>query len=168
MTLVIVLVVLWGVVLAAVGAWLTKLDAWYYGMRKPSWQPPDWLFGPAWSLIFTLAAWAAYRGWSHVGTSPLGYWLIATYLLNAALNMLWSALFFRAHRPDWALLEVPALWGSIVAMMAVLWPLDTLASLLVLPYLLWVTFATVLNRAIVVRNHPFTKAGGPMPSAAKP
>jgi tryptophan-rich sensory protein len=81
--------------------------------------------------------------------------MVALFAVNAALNVLWSVLFFRLQRPDWALVEVGFLWLSIVAMMWALQRDSRLAAALLLPYLLWVSFASVLNYAIVVRNAPF-------------
>ena len=143
----------WMVGVAAIGAWVTTLDPWYRELRKPSWQPPDWAFGPAWTLIFLCAAIALVLAWRTPGaehTMLLGIWVT-----NAILNVTWSVLFFRLRRPDWALWEVVPLWLSIVWMMVAAGRLDARAGWLLVPYLAWVTFATVLNRAIIARNAPF-------------
>lgn len=141
--------------LGALGALVTELGPWYYALKKPSWQPPDWLFGPAWTLIFGLAAVSGVLAWrgtdSRAGHARI-LWLFG---VNALLNVAWSWLFFRLHRPDWALFEVGFLWLSIVALMVGLWPYSKAASWLLLPYLAWVTFASVLNLAIVRLNQPF-------------
>lgn len=143
----------WMVGVAGIGAWVTVLDAWYRDLRKPSWQPPDWAFGPAWTTIFLCAAIALVLAWRSPGADRsvlLGVWV-----LNAILNVTWSVLFFRLRRPDWALWEVVPLWLSIVWMMVAAGRLVPVAGWLLLPYLAWVTFATVLNRAIIARNAPF-------------
>ena len=141
--------------LGALGALVTELGPWYYALKKPSWQPPDWLFGPAWTLIFGLAAVAGVLAWrgtdSRAGHARI-LWLFG---VNAILNVGWSWLFFRLHRPDWALFEVGFLWLSIVALMVGLWPYSKTASWLLVPYLAWVSFASVLNLAIVRLNQPF-------------
>jgi tryptophan-rich sensory protein len=144
--------------LAGAGAFLTKLDSWYYQLRKPSWQPPDWLFGPAWSLIFALSAFAGGRAWLRATSSGEHGAIAATFACNALLNMIWSVLFFRYRRPDWALIEVAALWLSILAMMAATAPITTAGALCLLPYLLWVSFASYLNLTIVRLNRPFQTA----------
>jgi len=146
----------WAIVTAGAGAMVTELGPWYRELRKPAWQPPDWLFGPAWTVIFLLAALAAAISLSNehaTGGSQLR--IAIAYVVNAALNIGWSVLFFRWHRPDWALVEVAPLWLSIVGMMAAVAPLSRVAVGLLVPYLLWVTFAAVLNRAIVGLNGPF-------------
>jgi tryptophan-rich sensory protein len=137
--------------LAVAGMMLTPLGPWYYGLRKPSWQPPDWLFGPAWTIIFILEAASA------VSASDASL-LIGAYVANGLLNMLWSLLFFKLQRPDWALYEVGFLWLSILAMMAALHAVAGFAWLLLLPYLLWVSFASLLTATIVRLNAPFRVA----------
>ncbi len=141
--------------LAVAGMMLTRLGPWYYGLRKPSWQPPDWLFGPAWTIIFILEAASAVIGWQSSRTASDAALLIGAYVANGLLNMLWSLFFFTWKRPDWALYEVGFLWLSIIVMMAVLHQLAGLAWLLLLPYLLWVSFASFLTGTIVRLNAPF-------------
>jgi tryptophan-rich sensory protein len=146
----------WAVVTAGTGALVTELGPWYRGLRKPPWQPPDWLFGPAWTVIFLLAALAGAVAWSRGPAT--GEWramLVGAYLLNGVLNVLWSVLFFRQHRPDRSVLEIVPLWLSIVAMALVVRPVAWQAALLLLPYIAWVTFAGVLNLEIVRLNQPF-------------
>jgi tryptophan-rich sensory protein len=151
----ILLAVIWGVVVAAGGAFLTDLSPWYFGLRRPPWQPPDWLFGPAWTIIFILEAASAVIGWQSSRTASDAALLIGAYVANGLLNMLWSLFFFTWKRPDWALYEVGFLWLSIIVMMAVLHQLAGLAWLLLLPYLLWVSFASFLTGTIVRLNAPF-------------
>ena len=81
--------------------------------------------------------------------------MIGLFCANGVLNVVWSPLFFRLRRPDWALMEVPLLWLSILALMFLLAPISRTASLLLVPYLLWVSFAAVLNLTIVRLNGPF-------------
>jgi tryptophan-rich sensory protein len=146
---------LWGLAVAGIGAWLTELSPWYYALRKPAWQPPDWLFGPAWSVILALASLSAFLGWRNAEGSESRNLIAALFLANGVLNILWSPLFFKLRRPDWALIEVPFLWLSILAPIIVLAPISTFASLLLAPYLAWVGFAAVLNLTIVRLNQPF-------------
>lgn len=145
----IVTAVVWGIVVAGAGAFLTELSPWYYGLNRPSWQPPDWLFGPAWTVILALASYSLYLGLTE-SSSP--YLMLGLFVLNGLLNLLWSPLFFKLRRPDWALAEVPFLWLSILAPIILL-PNWT-AKLLMVPYLAWVSFAAFLNLTIVRLNAP--------------
>jgi tryptophan-rich sensory protein len=143
-------------VITGAGGLLTEIGPWYRQLRKPSWQPPDWLFGPAWTLILALAAWSAALAWTTAPTAGERTIVVILYSLNGLFHLFWSPLFFKLKRPDWALLEVPLLWLSVLApMLFVVW-FSPLASLLLLPYLLWVTFAAYLNLTIVRLNGPFT------------
>ena len=142
-----------GFVLVA-GALLTTIGPWYHALRKPSWQPPDWAFGPAWTLIMTLVAIGGVLGWRNAGL-PAREWLIALFTINGALHVGWSVLFFRLRRPDWALAEVLPFWLSIAALIAVLMQHSGLAALALAPYIAWVTFAAFLNWTIVRLNKPF-------------
>ena len=141
--------------LAGAGGLLTEVGPWYRQLRKPSWQTPDWLFGPAWTLILALAAWSAALAWTEAPTAGLRATVVVLYGLNALFHLLWSPLFFKLRRPDWALLEVPLLWLSILVPMIVVYPFAPLATWLLLPYLLWVSFAAYLNFTIVRLNRPF-------------
>ncbi len=143
---------------AFMGAIMTTLGPWYKNLRKPSWQPPEWLFGPAWTTIFILTAIAGVTGWHRApGTASLTL-LLSLFAINGGLNILWSVLFFRWRRPDWALIEVVGLWASIVALMLALSPYAPHAALLLIPYLAWVSFASFLNLTIVKLNRPFGQA----------
>jgi benzodiazapine receptor len=157
--------------LALVGGLATDIGPWYRNLVKPSWQPPNWLFGPAWTLIFGLTAWAGVLGWTGAADASQRTVVVVAFAVNGLLNMLWSVLFFSRRRPDWALIEVVALWLSILAMIAVLSPLTGRGCLLLLPYLLWVSFAAYLNLTIVRLNAPFgsqatRSARGPKHEAA--
>ena len=137
---------------AVIGGLVTDVGPWYWSLAMPSWKPPDALFGPAWTLIFACAALAGAQGWRAL-TRPAARWALCGYfLLNAVLNVLWSALFFRLHRPDWALLEVGLLWLSIALLMVTVWRGSRLAAWLLLPYLVWVSYAGLLNMAVARLN----------------
>jgi len=146
------------VVLGGFGGLMTPIGAWYRNLRKPSLQPPDWLFGPAWTIILGLAAWSAVIAWNAASDASARTSVIILFGTNAVFHALWSPLFFRARRPDWALIEVVFLWASLVALVVGLWPISQFASLLIVPYLLWVSFASWLNSAIVRLNRPFGRA----------
>jgi len=141
--------------IAVLGALTTDLGPWYQALHKPAWKPPDALFGPMWTLIFALAAASFVLYWSRARSRNERLEVIAAFLLNGVLNVLWSLLFFRLERPDWALWEVGPLWLSIVAMMGLVRRSSAVAPLLLLPYLVWVMLAAVLNWKVVMLNAPF-------------
>jgi tryptophan-rich sensory protein len=143
---------------AAVGGLVTDIGPWYRGLAKPSWQPPDWAFGPAWTLIFSLIAASMVLAWNAESAEGRRAGIVAAFAVNLLLNALWSFLFFGRKRPDWALAEVAVLWLSIVVLIVVVRRHSALGAALLVPYLLWVSFASVLNRAIVRLNGPFPSA----------
>jgi tryptophan-rich sensory protein len=143
------------VLLLAFGALATTIGPWYRALRKPSWNPPDWVFGPAWTVILGLAAWAGVLAWTHTADAGAHIRIAALFAANMIFHALWSPLFFNLKRPDWALIEVPFLWLSILGLIVGLAPLSPLAGWLLAPYLLWVSFAAVLNLTIVRLNAPF-------------
>lgn len=145
----------WALGLGLVGGLMTPIGDWYARLNKPSWQPPNWAFGPAWTIILGLAAWSAVRAWdgaTALGDAAAQHDVLILFGVNGLFHLLWSPLFFRFRRPDLALVEVVFLWASIVALIVGLRPIDETASLLILPYLAWVTFAAYLNLTIVRLN----------------
>ena len=149
------LAVLLSAAVAICGGLATRIGPWYRALRKPWFQPPDWLFGPAWTVIFGFIAASGVVAWWAAEAPGQRLLVIGLYALNAGLNIAWSVLFFTMRRPDWALAEVALLWLSILALVLAFLPFAPTASLLLLPYLLWVSFASVLNRAVVKLNAPF-------------
>ncbi len=143
------------VITAAVGATITDIGPWYLALKQPDWAPPIWLFGPAWTVIFGLCTISGATAWLAARTRVQAETIIGLFAMNGFLNLLWSFLFFRLHRPDYAALEVGILWSSIAALIVVLWRISRPAAALLLPYLAWVSFAAMLNRAIVELNSPF-------------
>lgn len=117
---------------------------WYASLEKPAWTPPNGVFAPVWTVLYALMAVSAWMIWSRRGLRgaalPLGL-----FLLQLALNAIWSWLFFGLHRPDWALIEILLLWLAILATLIAFWRIRIAAGALLLPYLLWVSFATALN-----------------------
>lgn len=140
---------------AGIGGALTDLGPWYFALRHPDWKPPDAAFGVIWTTVFTLCAYSAWLAWRSADTVSLRLRVCLLFGVNAVLNVLWSALYFTLQRPDWALFEVGFLWLSIVALIVGVWRLSTWASLLLLPYLVWVSIASALNWQTVALNGPF-------------
>ncbi|HUL75692.1 MAG TPA: TspO/MBR family protein [Vicinamibacteria bacterium] len=117
---------------------------WYLTLRKPSWTPPGWTFGPVWALLYPMVAVAGWLAWRE-GRARLGP---LVYLLQLALNAAWPWLFFAQQRPGRALLCVALLCGGILATIVAFWRRSRRAALLLVPYLGWVGFAAALNFAI--------------------
>ena len=140
---------------AGIGGALTELGPWYFALRHPDWKPPDVAFGVIWTSIFTLCAISAWLAWRAAGKRALRLRVALLFGINAACNIVWSALYFKLQRPDWALVEVVFLWLSIVALIVGLWRLSRGASGLLMPYLVWVSIAAVLNLETVLLNGPF-------------
>ena len=140
---------------AGVGGALTEIGPWYFSLKQPGWKPPDAAFGVIWTLIFTLCAISGWLAWRVADTRALQQRVVLLFGVNALLNILWSALYFKLQRPDWALIEVVFLWLSIAALIVGLWRLSRWASALLLPYLVWVSVASALNLATVQLNGPF-------------
>ena len=130
---------------ASIGGNFTVLDNWYYSLIQPSWKPDDLIFPIAWTIIFTLCAISGGMLLSSAPNPALKLKLSACFLLNAFLNVLWSYLYFFIKRPDMALLEVVFLWGSIIILILFSKAINRVASFLLIPYLAWVTLASVLN-----------------------
>jgi translocator protein len=144
------------VITAGIGGWLTDIGPWYRSLKTPAWKPPDWAFGPIWTVILALTAVSAAMAWDASASTPdLQLRIAAAFLLNAALNVLWNVCYFTLKRPDWALIEVAFLWLSIAALIVMIWPVQRTAALMLVPYLVWVGIASVLNRAVVKMNPAF-------------
>ena len=143
------------VIVAVAGGVLTETGQWYASLKKPSWKPPDWAFGPVWTVILILAAISAALAWEAGEGAGARSAILAVLIINSILNIAWSGIFFKMRRPDWALGEVALLWASVLSLILVLGSASTWAGLLLLPYLLWVSTASFLNLRIVQMNRPF-------------
>ncbi len=138
--------------IGGIGAFTTDLGPWYQSLNKPWWQPPDWLFGPAWTVIFALMAASAAYAWRNATTGTGRAIIVVLFLANGLFNISWSVLFFQIKRPDWALIEAGALWLSVLIPIFVVSRYSRRAAWLLLPYMAWVTFAWILNYKIVQLN----------------
>jgi len=124
--------------------------AWYAALNKPAWNPPAWVFGPAWTLLYTLMAIAAWLVWKHDGwRRPL-----KLYFVQLLLNAAWTPIFFGAHQLGWALVEIVLLWIAILLTLLAFHGVSRKAAWLMVPYLGWVTFATFLNFTLWRLNPP--------------
>jgi len=136
----------------AIGSWATfeHVRTWFPLLHKPSWNPPGWLFGPVWTTLYVLMGVAIWRAWRT--RTPAAAPLVRAYFVQLGFNALWSVLFFGLKQPAWALAEIIVLWALLVRLQIGLARVDRLAAALWLPYVLWVSFAAVLNAAIVRLN----------------
>lgn len=139
----------------ALGGLATDIGPWYFSLKQPPWKPPDTWFGPAWGLIYLCVIVAAVKGWFASPSRSSRQRLLAAWALNAVLNVMWSWLFFRLRRPDWALAQVTLLWLSILLLVLLHQRVSNSAAAWLLPYLGWVAFAAALNLAVVRLNAPF-------------
>ncbi len=144
------------VVLAAGGigslATMRAIPTWYQTLTKPPFNPPGWLFGPAWTLLYLLMAVAAWLVWKQ-GMGAAGVKLaLAAFLLQLVLNALWSVLFFGLRSPLAGLVDISVLWLAILATIVLFFRVSVPAGILLLPYIAWVSFAAVLNAAILRLN----------------
>jgi translocator protein len=140
---------------AIVGGSITVLDTWYYSLKQPEWAPPDYMFGVIWTAIFALIAVAGVLAWEKARTRREVEVILGMFALNGFLNLGWSFLFFRMERPDLAFYELIALWLSILALIMFCGRFSKISALMLVPYLIWVTTAGVLNYQVVQLNGPF-------------
>jgi benzodiazapine receptor len=134
---------------ASIGSLVTtpQIPGWYAELAKPTWNPPNWIFGPVWSCLYLMMAVAAWLVWRHAGFAgargPL-----TLFAIQLALNSLWSVLFFGIQNPAAAAVEIILLWATILATLIAFWNRSKWAGGLLVPYLAWVSFAAVLNFTI--------------------
>lgn len=140
-------------VAAAAGSVVTfpRIEGWYAALAKPSWTPPDWIFGPVWTVLYLAMAVAAWLVWRQKGLNDARVSLLL-FAIQLGLNVAWSWLFFGLRSPGLGLIDIVFLWIAIAATMVVFWRRSLVAGLLFVPYLAWVTFAGGLNLAIWQMN----------------
>ena len=131
---------------------LPSIATWYAGLNKPSFNPPNFIFGPVWTILYTLMGVALYLIWDKKKNNKSVDTAIKMFLLQLSLNFLWSLIFFGLHLPFAALLTIIALWLSIVYTILLFRKISNKAYLLLLPYIAWVSFALILNFFIVILN----------------
>jgi len=152
-----------------------EINAWYKSLNKPSFNPPNWMFGPVWTIIFVLIGISLYLVWKNkflirnqIITAKKKAWnkysekfwsgswqklnIVLIFAMQLILNILWSVIFFRLHSPGAAFFELLMLWCSIMYLIINFYRVSKEASLLLIPYILWVSFAGVLNYFIWLLN----------------
>jgi tryptophan-rich sensory protein len=138
----------------ATAGWATAqgVSDWYPALVKPSFNPPAWVFGPVWTLLYVLMGVACYLVWQRVPDSPPARRALTVYWVQLLLNFLWSFLFFGARSPGWAFAEICLLWAALLWTVVLFFRESRWAGWLMVPYLGWVSFAAVLNASIWVLN----------------
>jgi tryptophan-rich sensory protein len=143
---------------AAVGAGASVEASFFYAkLIRPSWAPAAWLFGPVWTLLYVLMGVSAWLVWCARGFAGAQL-ALSLFFVQLAVNGIWSWLFFAWHLGNLALMDIVVLWFLIVATVISFWPINRLAAALLMPYLVWVTFASILTFSIV-RLNPLQLAG---------
>jgi len=140
---------------AAVGSTITDLGPWYRSLAQPDWAPPDWAVPVGWTTVYVSTVAAGVTAWRTAFSERERTRIIGLFAFNAFLNVLWSLLFFQLRRPDWAFIEVSVFWLSIMLLIIFAAQRSLTAKSLLLPYLGWVSFASLLNLAVVRLNPPF-------------
>ena len=137
--------------LPSLGAVFVQTGGWYEALNKPLWNPPSWLFGPVWTVLYTTIGLAAYFAWVR-GRHEDRRAVFTVWGTQLFMNAVWSPLFFGLHRPDWAMASLVLLWFLILLCIGLFSQRSRLAAWLLLPYFLWVSFAGALNATIWMMN----------------
>jgi len=130
---------------------IASVQTWYATLNKPSFNPPNWLFGPVWTVLYTAMAIAAWRVWRSRRWTNTGL-AFGLYASQMVLNFAWSLIFFGMHQVGLALLDIAALIVLVAATTLAFWRRDAVAGALLAPYLIWVSFAALLNFSILRLN----------------
>lgn len=141
--------------IGALGSYFTisEIKSWYQTINKPSFNPPNYVFGPVWTILYILLGISFFFIWqNNTATSKLKTTAIALFIAQLVLNFLWSVLFFNQHQIGWALVDIVLLWLSILLMIKSFAKINTKSAWLLVPYISWVSFAMYLNYSIWVLN----------------
>ena len=136
-----------GAVLTATGQ-----SPWYQNLHKPSFNPPPWVFGPVWTALYALMGVALYLVWERRGSSAAGPMALALFFVQLLLNAAWTPVFFGLHALRLSVAVILVLWVAIVVTIVAFRRISPVAAAILIPYLLWVTFASVLNVSILILN----------------
>jgi len=129
-----------------------SLSIWYAGLNKPFFNPPDWLFGPVWTTLYILMGISAFLIWQKGTNEPPVKLAVSWFVVQLILNGLWTPVFFGLHLPAIAFIEILLLWLAIIFTINSFRIISKLAAFLLVPYLLWVTFASILNASLWLLN----------------
>lgn len=131
----------------------SDLNSWYRTLEKPSWNPPSWLFGPVWTTLYILMAVALWLVWKHDTRESLKQRAMWVFALQLFLNFCWSILFFNLHSPELAFVDIVIMLITIAITIFLFYRISRPAAYLLIPYLAWVCFATILNYTLMTMNN---------------
>lgn len=126
----------------------TGVDAWYRTINKPSWNPPNWIFGPVWTTLYVMMGISLYLIWKAAASTTAKRSAFIFFGVQLLLNFFWSVVFFRLQSPGWALVEIIFLWVAILLTIFSFSRINKAAAWLLVPYISWVSFAAILNYTI--------------------
>jgi translocator protein len=132
----------------------SEIKSWYLLLKKPSWNPPNYIFGPVWTTLYLLMGYAFYRIWVSKASVEMKNWAIGLFVIQLILNFFWSFIFFKHHHLGLAFIEIIAMWVAIFCTIIAFSKIDKTAAWLLVPYISWVSFATILNYTIWQLNLP--------------
>jgi tryptophan-rich sensory protein len=127
---------------------VTGVESWYQTINKPSWNPPNWIFGPVWTTLYILMGIALFLVWKSDANPQIKKTAIILFAAQLTLNFFWSFIFFNQHQAGWALAEIIVMWVFILLTIFAFAPISKIAAWLLVPYISWVSFATILNYTI--------------------
>ncbi len=131
---------------------IASIDTWYKTLNKPFFTPPNWVFGPVWTILYLLMGISMYVVWMKGIKTKKVRIASACFILQLALNFLWSFIFFGLHQPFLAFFEITALWTAVFFLMVKFYEISKPAGFLLVPYLIWISFAGILNFSIMILN----------------
>ena len=123
----------------------TGVESWYQTINKPSWNPPSWIFAPVWTTLYVMMGIALFLVWKSNTNEALKKRAITLFAVQLVLNFFWSFIFFNQEQPGWALVEIIAMWLAILVTIFAFAKVNKIAAWLLVPYISWVSFATILN-----------------------
>lgn len=127
---------------------VTGVESWYQTIQKPSWNPPSWVFGPVWTTLYIMLGIALFLVWKSGANDSLKRTAIRLFAVQLVLNFFWSFIFFDQQQPGWALAEIIVMWFAILFTIFAFAKVSKTAAWLLVPYISWVSFATILNYTI--------------------
>lgn len=132
---------------------VTGVGSWYQAINKPSWNPPGWVFGPVWTMLYIMMGVSLYLVWKSGNSIHLKRTAIGLFAVQLILNFFWSFIFFDQQQPGWAFVEIIAMWVFIFLTIFAFAKVNKTAAWLLVPYISWVSFATILNYTIWKLNN---------------
>lgn len=125
-----------------------EIPGWFLHLNKPLWNPPNWLFAPVWITLYLLMGISFYLIWKTKAEQDKKQWTIIIFIVQFALNTLWSFIFFKQHQTGWAFVEIVVMWLAILCTIIAFSRIHKTAAWLLVPYISWVSFAAILNYTI--------------------